>query len=213
MHCGTGGENVMQLSIWVLVILGYLIGSVPFALVIGKGFYNTDVREYGSKNLGASNSGRVLGMAAGAAVMFLDAAKAFVVIFLAARYCENPAAVPLGGLAAAVGHCYPVFAKFKGGKAVAALYGFLFGLFVFADCSPLIFFLPLTIFIAVLFVTKIIALASMISATAAAIYAVFATDSLGISVVLAVLALLIIFRHRGNIKRILNGEENKISWM
>lgn len=203
----------MQLSLWGLVLLGYLIGSVPFALVIGKGFYDTDVREYGSKNLGASNSGRVLGMAAGAAVMVLDAAKAFFVVFLATGFCENPAAVPLGGLAAAVGHCYPVFAKFKGGKAVAAMYGFLLGLFVFTGCSPLVFFLPLTVFITVLFVTKIIALASMISATVAAMYAFLTLDNTAMATVFAVFALLIIYRHRGNIKRILNGEENKISWM
>ena len=200
------------MSLSALLVLGYLIGSVPFALVIGKGIYDTDVREHGSRNLGASNSGRVLGKVAGATVMVLDAAKAFLVVVIAAVFCEE-AAVPLGGLAAAVGHCYPVFAKFKGGKAVAALYGFLFGLFTFAGYSPWVFFLPLAVFLTVLFVTKIIALSSMISAVIAAAYVYFTTDDLLTFGVLTVLALLIVVRHRENIKRIIKGEENKISWM
>ena len=200
------------MSLSALLVLGSLIGSVPFALVIGKGIYDTDVREHGSRNLGASNSGRVLGKVAGATVMVLDAAKAFLVVVIAAVFCEE-AAVPLGGLAAAVGHCYPVFAKFKGGKAVAALYGFLFGLFTFAGYSPWVFFLPLAVFLTVLFVTKIIALSSMISAVIAAAYVYFTTDDLLTFGVLTVLALLIVVRHRENIKRIIKGEENKISWM
>lgn len=201
------------MNLGLFLVLAYLLGSIPFALVIGKGIFNTDVRHYGSGNLGASNSGRVLGLPAGAMVMVLDAAKAFLVVFLANRFCTDSAAVPLGGLAAAIGHCYPVFANFKGGKAVAALYGFLFGLFTFAGYSPAVFFLPLAVFLCVLYVTKIIALASMISSVTVAVYVWITTDSRLLVGVLAVLALLIIFRHRGNIKRILSGEENKIKWM
>ena len=201
------------MNLFALIVLAYLIGSVPFALVIGKSFYDTDVREHGSRNLGASNSGRVLGKAAGAAVMVLDAAKVFLVVILASCLCEDAAAVPFGGLAAGIGHCYPVFAKFKGGKAVAGLYGFLFGLFTFVGYSPLVFFLPLAVFLAVLYTTKIIAMSSMISSAVAAVYVYLAGDSIPMFGVLTVYALLIIFRHRENIKRILKGEENKISWM
>lgn len=200
------------MNLFALIILAYLIGSVPFALVIGKGLYDTDVREHGSGNLGASNSGRVLGMAAGAAVMILDAAKVFVVVILAACFCED-AAIPLGGLAAAIGHCYPVFARFKGGKAVAGVYGFLFGLFTFAQYSPLVFFLPLGVFVTVLYVTKIISLASMISALTAVLYMHCTGGSSLMLGVMWAMALLIVFRHRENIKRILRGEENKITWM
>ena len=201
------------MNLYILIILGYLIGSVPFALVIGKGLYHTDVREHGSGNLGASNSGRVLGMAAGAAVMLLDAAKVFVVVIIAVYFCESAVAVPLGGLAAAIGHCYPVFAKFKGGKAVAGMYGFLFGLFTVAGYSPLVFFLPLGVFLCVLYCTKIIALASMISAVTATVYVYLVSDDLYMAGVLAVITGLIVFRHRENIQRIIKGEENKISWM
>lgn len=201
----------MKLSL--LILLAYLIGSVPFALVIGKGIYHTDVREYGSKNLGASNSGRVLGMAAGAAVMVMDAAKAFVVVFLASRFCEHELAIPLGGLAAGIGHCYPIFAKFKGGKAVAALYGFLFGLFVFGGHSPLVFFLPLTVFLVILFTTKIISLSSMVSSVVAALYVYLTHEATAVFAALSLFALMIIYRHRENIKRIRKGEENKITWI
>ena len=198
---------------FTLIVLAYLIGSVPFALVIGKGIYQTDVREHGSGNLGASNSGRVLGMAAGAAVMVLDAAKVFAVVIIAVCFCESAVAVPLGGLAAAIGHCYPVFAKFKGGKAVAGLYGFLFGLFTVGGYSPWVFFLPLGVFMGVLYCTKIIALASMISAAAATVYVYVVAEDLYMVGVLSVISLLIVFRHCENIKRIIKGEENKISWM
>ncbi|MBQ3009641.1 MAG: glycerol-3-phosphate 1-O-acyltransferase PlsY [Oscillospiraceae bacterium] len=201
------------MNLLVFAALAYLIGSVPFALVVGKGVYDTDVREYGSKNLGASNTGRVLGPAAGATVMILDAVKAFLVVFLAVHTCNNPLAIPIGGLAAAIGHCYPLFAKFKGGKAVAALYGFLFGLFVFAGMTPLIFFLPLLVFLVTLFLTKIISLSSILSAAFAAVCAWSVSASKPIIIVLVLLALLIVYRHRENIKRIHKGKENKITWM
>ena len=200
------------MNLFMLVVLAYLIGSVPFALVIGKGFYDTDVREHGSRNLGASNSGRVLGKAAGAAVMILDAAKVFLVVILAVCFCED-AAVPLGGFAAAIGHCYPVFAKFKGGKAVAGMYGFLFGLFTFVGYSPWVFFLPLGVFIVILYVTKIISLSSMISAVAVTGYFFLTTDVLHIQLALVVFSLLIIIRHRKNIERMRKHQENKITWM
>lgn len=196
----------------VLIVLAYFIGSIPFALVIGKGFYHIDVREYGSGNPGASNTGRVLGMAAGAAVMILDAAKVFAVVVLAACCCDDKM-IPLGGLAAAIGHCYPVFARFKGGKAVASVYGFLFGLFAVGGFSPWVFFLPLASFIGVLYVTKTISLASMISAVIAVVYVYCTSDSALMVAVLLAMALLILFRHRENIQRIWRGEEHKITWM
>ena len=131
------------MNIIILIVLGYFIGSIPFALIIGKVFYKTDIREYGSKNLGGGNAGRVLGKKAGVAVMTLDILKVSFVVFLATLFGGSETAVVCGGLAAAIGHCWPVFAKFRGGKAVATMYGFLFGLFVFAGYSPLAFFLPL----------------------------------------------------------------------
>ena len=138
------------MELFLVSLIGYLIGSVPFAYVIGKAFYHTDVRQHGSGNLGGSNTGRVLGKKAGLAVMTLDLLKATLSVFLATKISAQPCAVSLAALFTAIGHCYPVFLRFHGGKAVAALYGFLFALWVVGDCSPLVFFLPLIAFLAVL---------------------------------------------------------------
>jgi len=201
------------MNIIILTAVGYLIGSIPFALVIGKLFYNTDIREYGSKNLGGGNAGRVLGKKAGVAVMTLDILKVSFVVFLATRFSDHEFTVVCAGLAAAIGHCWPVFANFKGGKAVATMYGFLFGLFVFAGYSPLVFFLPLLIFLLVLYFTKIIALSSIGSAIAGTLFVLLTTDSMPVFAALAAFTLLIVVRHRKNIQRIRNHQENKISWM
>lgn len=196
-----------------ILIISYLIGSVPFALVIGKVFYNTDVREHGSKNLGGSNTGRTLGKKAGLSVMALDLLKVSFVVFLALKIDGSELAMVCAALTAAIGHCYPIFANFKGGKAVATLYGFLFGLFVFAGYSPLVFFLPLIVFMLVLTLSKIVSLSSMLSSVAVTLYVFFFEDSLLVSAALLVFSLLIIVRHRKNIERMLKKQENKISWM
>lgn len=201
------------MELLVISLTGYLVGSVPFALLIGKLFYKTDVRRYGSGNLGGSNTGRVLGKEAGLAVMTLDLLKVTLVVSLSAAFCTHPWAAACGGLAAGIGHCYPLFAQFRGGKAVAALYGFLFGLWVCGGHSPMVFFLPLGIFLLVLFVSKIVALASMLSAAAAVLCMWLAGAQLPGITATALFALLIILRHRSNIQRMLQGAENRIRWM
>lgn len=201
------------MELLIIVILGYLIGSIPFALVIGKVFYKTDVREHGSKNLGGGNTGRVLGRKAGLAVMTLDILKVSLVVLLAKCISGTELAIACGGLAAAIGHCYPVFAKFRGGKAVATMYGFLFGIFVFVGYSPWVFFMPLIAFLVILYLTKIIALASIGSAAIVTFFVGLTTESVPVLAALIVFSLLIIVRHRKNIERILRHQENKISWM
>lgn len=198
--------------LWI-VLMGYLIGSVPFALVVGKLFYHTDVRQHGSGNLGGGNTGRVLGKKAGLAVMTLDLLKVTLVVFLASLLSDHPWALSLGGLSAAIGHCYPLFARFKGGKAVATLYGFLFALWVVAGFSPWVFFLPLLSFLLVLYLSKIIALSSALSAVAVTGYVLFIGAELPIAVAVGIFTLLILLRHRGNFLRMDKGTENKIHWM
>ena len=197
----------------MIMLLGYLIGSIPFALVIGKVFYKTDVREHGSHNLGGGNTGRVLGKKAGVAVMTMDILKVTFVVFLAMRLAGTELAAVCGALSAAVGHCFPIFARFRGGKAVATMYGFLFGLFVCVGYSPLVFFLPLLVFLVILYLTKIIALSSIGSAVAVTVYVGLTAGSLPVTAALVVFTLLIIVRHRKNIERIAQHRENKISWM
>ena len=194
-------------------LIGYLIGSVPFAYVIGKAFYHTDVRQHGSGNLGGSNTGRVLGKKAGLAVMTLDLLKATLSVFLATKISANPWAVSLAALFTAIGHCYPVFLRFHGGKAVAALYGFLFALWVIDDYSPLVFFLPLITFLAVLAAFKIVSLSSILSSWTAVIYIMNINIHRSVLWTTAILTVLIVLRHHENISRLLSGTERKVKWM
>lgn len=201
------------MSVFAVIVIGYLIGSVPFALVVGKVLYNTDVRQYGSGNLGGGNTGRVLGKKAGLMVMTLDILKVALVVFLAKCFRGGDFLVALGAISAAVGHCCPVFARFKGGKAVATMYGYLFGLFAFCGHSILLFLLPLGVFLVVLHFTKIVSLSSMISAAAVTVYMIIAAESLWLVLGTAVFMLLIIIRHRENIKRMIRHQENKVTWL
>lgn len=194
-------------------LIGYLIGSVPFAYIIGKVFYRVDVRQHGSGNLGGSNTGRVLGKKAGLAVMTLDLLKATLSVFLASRITTHPWAFSIAALSAAVGHCYPVFVRFRGGKAVAALYGFLFALWVLAGYSPLVFFLPLVTFLTVLAAFRIVSLSSILSSLAAAVYVRVTQAHISVTWATAILAVLILLRHSENIRRIVSGTERKIRWM
>ena len=197
----------------IVVLLGYFIGAVPFAFVIGKLFFHVDVRKHGSGNLGGSNTGRVLGKKAGLAVMTLDILKVTLVVFLSMVLSNHSCAVALGAVSAAIGHCYPVFLRFRGGKAVATMYGFFFGLWVCAGYSPVTFFLPLVTFLVVLYLFKIVALSSMSSAVAGVIYIWCVSDNPSVTVAAAIFALLIILRHRENMHRMIQGNENKIHWM
>ena len=203
----------MYIEIILSVIIGYLIGSVPFALVVGKIFFRTDVRDHGSHNLGGCNTGRVLGSKAGVAVMTLDLLKATLAIYLASHFEFYEITMIVAGLAAAIGHCFPLFAGFKGGKAVAALYGFLFGMGLFTECSMWTFFLPLIVFIVVLFFSKIVSLSSICGALSSTIYLFICTDFWLMWVVSVILTLIVIVRHKVNIVRMIHGEERKISWM
>ncbi len=199
---------------WLIsIILGYLLGSIPFALVIGKVFYKTDIRQFGSGNLGGGNTGRVLGKKAGAAVMTLDILKVTLAVGICSHLKNGEWMAVAAGLAAAVGHCYPIFAGFKGGKAVAVMYGFLFGMALFTPASILLFMLPLIVFLIVLYLGKIIALASICSAVFVCGYSYMFVDSKSVFYALVIFTILIIWRHRKNIERMIQGKENKISWM
>lgn len=203
----------MVIEILAAIATGYLIGSIPFALVVGKIFFNKDVRNYGSGNLGGSNAGRVLGKKAGLSVMALDLLKVAFVIFLASFLKDREIVMVAAGVAAAVGHCFPIFAKFKGGKAVATMYGFLFGMALIGGYSFWIFFVPLLTFLAVLYITKIVALSSVFSAIVNTLFIYFVIGSKILFLGSLVFTIVMIIRHRANFERMLKHEENKISWM
>ena len=195
------------------IILGYFLGSIPFALVVGKVFYHKDIRNYGSKNLGGGNAGRVLGKKAGLVVMTFDILKVTLVIFLTSFFFDVEMVSIIGGLSAAMGHCFPIFAKFKGGKAVAVMYGFLFGMVLFWEYSLWIFLLPLIGFLVVLYLWRIIALASISSAVINTLFIGIFIKAPALFCASLLFTAVIIVRHKKNIERILRKEENKITWM
>ena len=198
----------------LILILAYLFGSIPWALVIGKVFYKTDIRNHGSGNLGGSNAGRVLGKKAGVAVIALDALKALLSVVLAKTLNMSDTICVLAGLMCCVGHCFPIFANFKGGKAVATTVGFVIGISVLITHEFMIMSLiPIITFFVVLKTTKFVSLSSMIAIGMAAVCAFIAQDNLVISLSITVLWLFVCYRHKANIGRLLKGNETKITWM
>lgn len=198
------------LILWLIV--GYLIGSIPWALIIGKTFYGVDIRTKGSGNLGGTNAGRVLGKKAGIIVILLDALKAFLVMVLVNAI--SPEYIRYAGLAVCIGHCFPVFANFKGGKAVACSAGYILGLGLFVTHDIVFTFVyPALVFIIVLCLTKYMSLASMSGLVTATImgYLTYKDNSLATLVLL--LTLFVIFMHRANIVRLIHGNENKVKFI
>lgn len=191
--------------------LGYLLGSIPFALVIGKVFYHTDVRNFGSGNLGGTNAGRVLGKKAGIATIVLDVLK--VVLAVAIMSFVDKEVSIWAGVAAAFGHCYPLFANFKGGKAAATLVGFLFSTAMFTFQNAWFVVVPLLAFFITLYLFKMVSLSSMTMAVVSSLYISFMQDSTQIIIASWLLCILVIYRHRTNIGKILNKTESKITWM
>jgi len=203
----------MNWMIIVYIIIGYLLGSVPFALVIGKVFYHTDVRQYGSGNLGGTNAGRVLGKKAGIATIVLDILKVVAAVALVALVFEDGDASIWAGVAAAFGHCYPLFARFKGGKAAATLVGFLISTAFFTFHNAWFVAVPLLAFITTLYLFKMVSLSSMIMALVSSLYITFMQDNVSVTIASWLLSVLVVYRHRANIGRIINHTESKITWM
>lgn len=196
----------------LIILCAYLIGSIPSGLWIGKIFYNTDIREHGSGNLGATNTFRTLGKKAGIVVTVMDVLKGTAAVLLAALPIFSDSSIhPLIlGLVAVIGHMFPIFANFRGGKAVATSAGVLLGY------SWPLFVLLLIAFLVTLKLTKIVSLTSMIAALVALIYSIvyyFVTGDFALSILVAVLFTFIIYRHRANIARIKNGTEPKVKWL
>ncbi|EAC3767359.1 glycerol-3-phosphate 1-O-acyltransferase PlsY [Listeria monocytogenes] len=198
----------MTINLILFSLLAYVIGSIPSGLWIGKIFYKKDIRDFGSGNLGATNSFRVLGIKAGSIVTVMDILKGTVATLLPFFFQLN---VDhhfwlLTGAFAIIGHSFPLFAGFRGGKAVATSAG------VILAYAPLLFVAALVVFLVTLKLSKYVSLSSMIGALAALIISLFMGDWILI-ILVACIALFVIWRHRANITRIRNGEEPKIKWM
>lgn len=195
----------------LLIAAAYLLGSIPSAVWIGRRFYGIDVREHGSKNAGATNTLRVLGPKAAIPVFIIDLAKGFAAVMLAyaAGLADGSPAMynlkfALVG-AAVLGHIFPVFAGFRGGKGVATLAGAVLAVY------PPSVLLCLATFVVVLLVTRYVSVASMTAGVMLPVYTVFVfhQDYLPLVIFCCAVSVLLLFTHRKNIARLVKGEENK----
>ena len=197
-------------------VVAYLMGSFSSAVWIGKWFYNTDVRTQGSGNAGATNTIRILGTKAGILVMIIDIIKSWVAVMLAPVFAGDSLnswqlinyQIIIGALAV-LGHVFPVFTGFKGGKGVASLVGVIIALY-----SPYIFLIVLGWFAIVFIITRYVSLASITASILFAILAIFVfhEQNLYLIILAAMIAVFIPLTHYQNISRLLKGEENKLSF-
>ena len=196
----------------LILLFAYIIGSIPSALWVGKLFYKIDIREHGSGNLGGTNTFRVLGKKAGLTVTILDILKgtAATLLPLLPFFAEKTVHPLILGVIAVIGHMYPLFANFKGGKAVATSGGVLL-----AYNWPF-FIIALAAFFIVLKLTKMVSLTSMIVVVIALIYTViyyFWTGDFYLMILIFFFGIFIFHRHRANISRIKAGTEPKVKWI
>lgn len=205
----------MTLQIILTFILAYLIGAIPSSVWFGKIFYGKDVRNYGSGNAGATNTFRVLGVSAGIIVLALDMLKGIIAVLLAnlpvggnfspSQFLYYQLAL---GLTAGLGHIFPIYLKFKGGKGVATFFGVILYLF------PLVALVCVVTFFIVFFITYYVSLGSMIASVAftISIFFLYLKDmhELPLIIFAVLIPVIICYTHRKNISRLLNGTEAKM---
>jgi len=197
----------------VLIIVSYIIGSIPTALIVSRRFFGIDIRDYGSGNMGATNTFRVLGSRYGTMVMIIDILKGMAAVMLynlLPFYLNHELErtnLMLGlGLAAVAGHIFPIFAGFRGGKGVATLLGMVLAI------QPVIAVSCIGIFVLVLFLTRYVSLSSILAAIALPICVLWIWNEHEIfyRVFALIVAILVIVTHQKNIGRILRGVESRI---
>ncbi len=192
-----------------LLVVAYLLGAIPFSIVLGRKYKGIDVREHGSGNPGGTNSLRFLGKKVGLWVVFLDGAKAAIIILLINFDVLDGSQLlhPLAyGLASALGHVYSIYIKFKGGKAVATTVG------TFIAFNPIYALIMMTMFFGSLKIWKYVSVASSVAGLTSVIISLIVGDFES-AIYCGLFSLLIIFRHRKNYKNIRNHVEPKVSWI
>lgn len=201
-----------MLTIIFLLIASYLLGAIPFGLWIGKIFFKKNLHDYGSGNTGTTNTFRILGVKAGISVFAFDLLKGTLATLLPLFFHINGVSPLIFGLLAVIGHTFSIFDRFKGGKAVATSAGVILGF------SPLFLIYLLVVFIIVLWLFSMISLSSVIGAVFASL-GILIFPSIGFiltsydllfSIIIFVLAIIIILRHRTNLKRIKNHCESLV---
>ena len=194
----------MSFTFIIGALVAYLLGSIPSGLWIGQTFFQKDIREFGSGNLGSTNAFRVLGPKAGSVVLFCDVFKGSLATILAMTIFKQPSISPLWIASfAVIGHTFPLFASFKGGKAVATFAGMILAY------QPLLLLYGLIIFLVLLTITRMVSLTAMVTISLGVLLSLLFNDWVLTAFALAI-DIFIIYRHRANIQRILNGTENKV---
>ncbi len=198
---------------FLLIVLAYLIGSIPTSVWVSQHFFDIDIRDYGSGNAGATNTYRVLGPKWGTMVMVTDMIKGILAVKLALLlpdYADsevNLQNLQTGlGLAAVVGHIFPIWADFRGGKGVATLFGLVLGI------SPWTALGCVGIFIAVLYLTRFVSLSSILASIAFPVFilVIFNVENPAYRIFAIAVALMVLLTHQKNIGRLLSGSESKV---
>ena len=200
----------------VILVFAYLLGSIPNAVWIGRLFFNTDVRDHGSKNSGSTNTIRVLGYKAGLPVLLLDIMKGFLavkMIYLTFYYIPATGEYInfqlLLGLAVIIGHIFPVFANFRGGKGVATLIGVILAI------DPVSMLICIGVFMVTLIITKYVSLSSMIAGLSfpVLVIVVFNTTTSSLVIFSLIVFVLLLFTHQKNIERLVRNQESKANFL
>ncbi|HEY9178471.1 MAG TPA: glycerol-3-phosphate 1-O-acyltransferase PlsY [Flavipsychrobacter sp.] len=202
------------MNIAVLIVLAYLVGSIPTAVWVSKRLFGIDIREHGSGNAGATNTFRILGPKAGTAVMLVDMMKGFIAVKLAifspygALSTEQSVNLQVFlGLFAVVGHIFPIWAEFKGGKGIATLFGMILSI------QPLVAVSMVGVFMLMLYITRYVSLSSITASIAfpLMIFFIFKEPELSYKIFAIATAFLVVLTHHKNINRIINGNESKVA--
>lgn len=200
------------MNIAILIILAYLVGSIPTAVWVSKRIYGIDIREHGSGNAGATNTFRVLGPKAGTGVMIVDMLKGFAAVKLSllSQYGWQTEAITnlqiFLGLTAVVGHIFPIWADFRGGKGIATLFGMILAI------QPIVALSLVAVFLFMLFLTRYVSLSSIVASIAfpVMIFFIFREPELTYKIFAVATALMVILTHHKNISRLLHGNESKV---
>ena len=194
-----------------------MLGSIPSAVWVGKFFYKIDIREFGSGNAGATNTFRVLGKKAGIPVLFFDILKGWLSVNLTKFLSNNDLIINVNpdlflelslvfGLSAVIGHLFPIFTGFRGGKGIATLLGFLFAVLPFAAILSLI------VFIFSLLIFRFVSLSSIIACFIFCIVVIFTENNIALNIFACFIPLLSLITHQKNIERLLKGKETKVKF-
>ena len=200
--------------VYIFLLISYLLGSINFAIIISK-YKGIDIKKEGSGNPGSSNALRVLGKRYAVLVLIGDMLKGFTCVALGMYFFEstNPF---IFGLGSVFGHCFPVYYKFTGGKGVATFLGSYIGYLILvpslkytANFIIIIFLILLSSFVVIVKIFKISALASLCTVILSGYFVIFDINDKVVQIMTVLMILIIIFQHRSNIRRLLQGNENK----